>query len=245
MTQTILITGASSGIGKATALFFHDKGWNVVATLRDPAQAGDLAALPRVLVTRLDVTDGASITAAVGEAQARFGGIDVLLNNAGYGVVGEFHYVHHQPDGTPYADPNAKKGGRLRVGLSGTFDSLNPFNVKSGTAAQGLVGNVFQTLMARSQDEPFTLYPLIAKSIEIDPARTRLTFHLDPRAHFSDGKPITAADWVYSWKRILELDPGNVANVLLHEVGAHYGMEQMLGASLYRQLLSEIEAKAK
>lgn len=88
MTQTIFITGASSGIGKATAQYFHDKGWNVVATLRDPAQAGDLAALLRVLVTRLDVTNGASIAAAVDAAQARFGGIDVLLNNAGYGAYG-------------------------------------------------------------------------------------------------------------------------------------------------------------
>jgi NAD(P)-dependent dehydrogenase (short-subunit alcohol dehydrogenase family) len=88
MTQTIFITGASSGIGKATAHYFHDKGWNVVATLRDPAQAGDLAALPRVLITRLDVTDGASVAAAFDAAKARFGGIDVLLNNAGYGAYG-------------------------------------------------------------------------------------------------------------------------------------------------------------
>jgi peptide/nickel transport system substrate-binding protein len=99
----------------------------------------------------------------------------------------------------PYAEPGAKKGGRLRVGLSGTFDSLNPFNLKSGTAAQGLVGNVFQTLMARSQDEPFTLYGLIAQSIDIDPSRSQVTFHLDPRARFSDGKPITAEDVLFSF----------------------------------------------
>jgi peptide/nickel transport system substrate-binding protein len=102
-------------------------------------------------------------------------------------------------DHFPYADPQAKKGGRLRVGLAGTFDSLNPFNLKSGSAAQGLVGNVFQGLMARSQDEPFTLYPLIAQSIDIDPARAHVTFHLDPRAHFSDGKPITSADVLFSF----------------------------------------------
>lgn len=88
MTQTIFITGASSGIGKATAQYFHDMGWNVVATLRDPAHAGDLADLPRVHVARLDVTDGDSITAAVDAVHARFGGIDVLLNNAGYGAYG-------------------------------------------------------------------------------------------------------------------------------------------------------------
>lgn len=102
-------------------------------------------------------------------------------------------------DHFPYADPAAKKGGRLRVGLAGTFDSLNPFNLKSGSAAQGLVGNVFQGLMARAQDEPFTLYPLIAQSIDIDPDRTRVTFRLDPRAHFSDGAPITSADVLFSF----------------------------------------------
>ena len=59
-------------------------------------------------------------------------------------------------DHLPYADPAAPKGGRLRIGLPGAFDSLNPFNLKSGSTAQGLVGNVIQTLMARSQDEPFT-----------------------------------------------------------------------------------------
>ena len=103
-------------------------------------------------------------------------------------------------DHFPYADPAAKKGGRLRVGLPGTFDSLNPFNLKSGSAAQGLVNNIFQPLMARSQDEPFTLYPLIAQSIDIDHARTHITFHLDPRAHFSDGKPLTADDVLFSFE---------------------------------------------
>lgn len=88
MTKTIFITGASSGIGKTTALHFHERGWNVVATLRDPARAGDLATLPGVLVTRLDVTEPATITAAVEAAMARFGGIDVLVNNAGYGAYG-------------------------------------------------------------------------------------------------------------------------------------------------------------
>jgi peptide/nickel transport system substrate-binding protein len=103
-------------------------------------------------------------------------------------------------DHFPYADPRAKKGGRLRVGLAGTFDSLNPFNLKSGSAAQGIAGNVFQSLMARSQDEPFTLYGLIARSIDIDAAREHVTFHLDPRARFSDGAPLTSADVLFSFE---------------------------------------------
>ena len=88
MTQTILITGASSGIGKATALRFHDAGWNVIATMRTPAKETQLTTLDNVLVARLDVTDGASIAAAVTEGIELFGRIDVLLNNAGYGAYG-------------------------------------------------------------------------------------------------------------------------------------------------------------
>jgi peptide/nickel transport system substrate-binding protein len=99
----------------------------------------------------------------------------------------------------PYANPDAPKGGRLVVGVQGTFDSLNPFNVKAGSAAQGIQGNVYQGLMQRSFDEPFTLYGLIAQSIETDAARSFVTFHLDPRAHFSDGKPLTSADVAFSF----------------------------------------------
>jgi peptide/nickel transport system substrate-binding protein len=94
----------------------------------------------------------------------------------------------------PYADPAARKGGRLRIGFQGTFDSLNPFNLKAGSTAQGLVGNVFESLMTRSLDEPFTLYGLVARSIETDADRTYVTFHLDPRARFADGAKITTAD---------------------------------------------------
>ena len=102
-------------------------------------------------------------------------------------------------DHLPYANPGAPKGGRLTVGVQGTFDSLNPFNVKAGSAAQGIQGNVYQGLMQRSFDEPFTLYGLIAQSIETDDARSFITFHLDPRAHFSDGVPITSADVAFSF----------------------------------------------
>lgn len=88
MTLTAFITGASTGIGRATAQRFQSAGWNVVATMRSPEDGAELAALPRVLVTRLDVTDSASIAAAVAEARAAFGGIDVLVNNAGFGAYG-------------------------------------------------------------------------------------------------------------------------------------------------------------
>ncbi len=86
--KTILITGASSGIGEATAKHFHARGWNIVATMRSPDSAGYLADLGNVHVARLDVTDPVSIAEAVAAGIDRFGQIDVLLNNAGYGAYG-------------------------------------------------------------------------------------------------------------------------------------------------------------
>ncbi|MBD3212852.1 MAG: SDR family NAD(P)-dependent oxidoreductase [Candidatus Lokiarchaeota archaeon] len=88
MNKTILITGASSGIGKATAKYFQEKGWNVVATMRSPDKEKELTELENVLVTRLDVLDKDSIKDAVSKSIERFGKIDVLLNNAGYGAYG-------------------------------------------------------------------------------------------------------------------------------------------------------------
>lgn len=85
--NTVLITGCSSGIGRMAAGLFAGRGWNVVATARHPEGSSDLAA-PNVTVLQLDVTDEASIAAAVDAAVARFGRIDVLVNNAGYGVFG-------------------------------------------------------------------------------------------------------------------------------------------------------------
>lgn len=87
MKKTILITGASSGLGKATAKLFQTNGWNVIATMRNPNET-ELISLPNVLVAKIDVTDLASIENAVKIGIAKFGKIDVLLNNAGYGAYG-------------------------------------------------------------------------------------------------------------------------------------------------------------
>ncbi|MDO7742689.1 MAG: SDR family oxidoreductase [Pedobacter sp.] len=88
MNQTILITGASSGLGKATAKLFQSKGWNVIATMRKPEDETELTTLENVLVTKLDVLDLYSIDTAIAEGLHQFGKIDVLLNNAGYGAYG-------------------------------------------------------------------------------------------------------------------------------------------------------------
>jgi peptide/nickel transport system substrate-binding protein len=104
----------------------------------------------------------------------------------------------------PYVNPDAPKGGRLTLAYAGAFDSLNPYNVKALSTAQGLIGNVYQSLMVRSPDEPFTLYGLIAKSIETDAARDHVVFRLDPRARFSDGGAITAQDVAFTFALLKE-----------------------------------------
>lgn len=101
----------------------------------------------------------------------------------------------------PYADPSARKGGRIVFGVQGTFDTLNTFSVR-GIAAGGIVpplGLVTQGLMARSYDEPFSLYGLIAESIETPEDRSWVVFRLNPKARFSDGKPVTSADVLFTW----------------------------------------------
>lgn len=91
--QTVLITGASSGIGKSAAKYFHIRGWNVAATMRSPEKERELLKLPDTLCVRLDVTDTQSIQQAIEETIQRFKSIDVIVNNAGYGLVGPFEAI--------------------------------------------------------------------------------------------------------------------------------------------------------
>lgn len=88
MSKTILITGASSGIGKATAIHFQQQGWNVIATMRSPEKETELSALDKIHVEKLDVLDLGSIDTAIQNGIEKFGKIDALVNNAGYGAYG-------------------------------------------------------------------------------------------------------------------------------------------------------------
>jgi peptide/nickel transport system substrate-binding protein len=102
----------------------------------------------------------------------------------------------------PYANPDAPKGGTINYALQGTFDSLNPFIVQ-GQGASGILDlvrgyNVFDSLMQRSADEPFSMYPLLAKTVEMDEERSFVEFQLDERAKFSDGQPVTPDDVIFS-----------------------------------------------
>ena len=102
-----------------------------------------------------------------------------------------------------FVDPNAPKGGRMVRGVLGSFDSLNPFIVRG--QAVGLVRtHVFEGLMVRNPDEPFTLYAHVAQSIEVPEDRSSITFHLRPEARFSDGAPITAEDVAFTLELLRE-----------------------------------------
>lgn len=99
----------------------------------------------------------------------------------------------------PQAKPDAPGGGRIVFGESGGFDSLNPFILK-GRAPFGLSPLTVESLMGRSYDEPFTLYGLLAESIETDAARSYVEFTLRPEARFSDGAPVTVEDVMWSFE---------------------------------------------
>lgn len=102
-----------------------------------------------------------------------------------------------------YVNPDAPKGGALRLAPVGTFDTLNPYSL-TGVPAAGLSGHVFESLLTRSMDEPFTLYGLLAERIEVPEDRSWITFHLNPKARFQNGAPVTVEDVVFSWELLKE-----------------------------------------
>jgi peptide/nickel transport system substrate-binding protein len=101
----------------------------------------------------------------------------------------------------PHVNPDAPKGGSITFGESGSFDSLNPFILK-GNPASGVSALTVETLMGRSYDEPFTLYGLLAESIDTDADRTYVEFTLREAARFSDGSPVTVGDVLWSFETL-------------------------------------------
>jgi NAD(P)-dependent dehydrogenase (short-subunit alcohol dehydrogenase family) len=131
MAKTILITGASSGIGRATALYFAEKGWNVAATLRDPHKADPALRHPQVTLFALDVTNADSIVQAIADTLNRYQKIDVLLNNAGYGLFGPVEALDGQQIHQQFATN--------LFGLIGVTQHVLPIMRAAG---QGLILNI-------------------------------------------------------------------------------------------------------
>jgi len=100
-----------------------------------------------------------------------------------------------------YVNPDAPKGGDIKLGAVGTFDSLNPYIIR-GVAATG-IGLIYDTLTDQSLDEPFTQYGLVAAKIELPEDRSWVIYHLNAKAKFHDGQPVTAADVVFSFNLLI------------------------------------------
>ena len=116
MKKSVLITGASSGIGRATALYFQQRGWQVVATMRTPEKETELTKLDGVLCVALDVTKPESITGAFRAATQKFGRIDAVINNAGYGLSGAFEAISPEQIRRPVRHQCVRTDGRLPRG---------------------------------------------------------------------------------------------------------------------------------
>jgi len=154
---------------------------------------------PPRLISRRTLAGGALAAVAGGRLGRGTAGAEAAPGPAAHGIA--MHGAPTLPPGfahLPYAHPLAPRSGRITLALQGGFDSLNPFIVRG--VAPDLVGRfVVQSLMARSLDEPFTLYGLVARQVETPRDRSRVTFHLDPAARFSDGRPVSAADILFSF----------------------------------------------
>ena len=120
----------------------------------------------------------------------------------------------YPPDFThfDYANPDAPKSGFLKLGTIGTFDSLNPFIVRGQPPfglGSGTMSLIYESLMTRGWDEPFTLYGLIAETVELADDRSSITFDLNTSAHFSDGTPLTTDDVLFSFETLRDKDRPN------------------------------------
>ena len=171
-----------------------------------PALSPDrcLRLLPRARQSRLA---SALVAVVMTLAMVAFG--EAAPGQARHGIA-----MHGEPALPPdfrvlrYANPAAPKGGRLIQGVLGTFDSLNPLIVK-GLVLSQIRGYVIESLLARNYDEPFTLYGLLARTVETDAARSYVTFNLDPNAKFSDGRPVTVEDVIFSWQLLRDKGRAN------------------------------------
>ncbi|WP_353720735.1 SDR family oxidoreductase [Dyadobacter sp. 676] len=166
MTKTVLITGASSGFGKDAVRLFQRNGWNVIASMRSPEKETELGGLENVLLVRLDVTDSTTIRNAVEQGITRFGGIDVLVNNAGYGSLGVLE-----------AAPAEVVRRQFDVNVFGVIETIKAVLPHMRAAGSGVIVNV--SSMGGRIAFPFsTLYH--ATKYAVEGLSESLQFELEP-----------------------------------------------------------------
>jgi NAD(P)-dependent dehydrogenase (short-subunit alcohol dehydrogenase family) len=166
MAKTILITGTSSGIGQATALYFAQRGWNVAATMRDPSKADPVLQHPRISLFALDVTDADSIAQAIADTMTRYQKIDVLLNNAGYGLFGPIEALPGQQIQQQFATN--------LFGLIGVTQQILPAMREEG---EGLIINV-SSIVGRFALPYASTY--VATKFAVEGLSESMRYELDP-----------------------------------------------------------------
>ena len=135
-------------------------------------------------------------------------------------------YSHLQS--LPYANPQAPKGGALILAADGSFDNLNSMNGK-GNVTEG-INYIFDSLLSKSLDEPGVYYPLLAEKVSFDPKKTAfIIFHLNPKARFSNGQPVTAEDVKYSFE--------------LYQTQSNFGLQMYLADLNKLEVLSALQVK--
>ncbi|WP_180077253.1 extracellular solute-binding protein [Acinetobacter sp. YH12208] len=141
--------------------------------------------------------------------------------------------LHSQPkyshlQSLPYANPQAPKGGALILAADGSFDNLNSMNGK-GNVTEG-INYIFDSLLSKSLDEPGVYYPLLAEKVSFDPKKTAfIIFHLNPKARFSNGQPVTAEDVKYSFE--------------LYQTQSNFGLQMYLADIHQLEVLSALKIK--
>lgn len=201
MNKTVLITGTSSGIGKATAQLFLAKGWNVIATMRQPEKEQELTNQPHMLVTKLDVQQPDTIAAAIQQGIDQFGHIDALVNNAGYGEFGIFE-----------STAKAQVTTQFEVNVFGVMDTIRVILPHFRERKEGMIINISSgagrftlplislyaaskfALEGFSESLSFELGALNIGVKIVEPGGTVSNFGNVSGARFSDKLPIPAYD---------------------------------------------------
>lgn len=197
MKKTVLITGASQGLGRESAKKFANEGWNVIASMRSPEKEKELNQLDNVLVVRLDVQIEQDIKDALAAGIAKFGRIDTLINNAGYGVFGPFELatpeqIRTQFDVNVFGVMNVTKAilPHFRENKGGTIINISSMG---GRVAFPVISLYHATKFALEGFTESLMYELMPFNISlklVEPGVTASNF--DSAANFTDSQEITA-----------------------------------------------------
>jgi NAD(P)-dependent dehydrogenase (short-subunit alcohol dehydrogenase family) len=227
--KTVLITGSSTGIGHATAKLFADKGWNAVATMRDVSAAGDLAGRDNLLVSRLDVTNPASIDQAIKTSIERFGKLDAVINNAGYGQYGIFETI---PQESIQSNFDVNLFGVMNVirAVTPVFRKQKEGIILNVSSAGGLVGlpSISIYISTKFALEGFTeslSYELKSQNIIV---KTVEPGGVDSAFHARASKLNTGTGGIDSYGPFIER-----ANAALGELGKHMATPEHIAAVIY------------